>query len=618
MQNRRFLRLASLPAFAFALHAHIAHADTIYVAPTGTGDGTSAASATTITNASMKAKAGDTVILAGGVYHERIMPANKGTSSSWITFKAADGALPIIENTPDGTGAGSDDTEYVIFDGIATRHNLKLGFSNKYIDYCGGRNQSGGSQTSNGHFKYLNVIAEGSGVSGIGTFCATDITVQNAIVAHNGLGESWTSGVNLYGTYGGASVNTIKNVISFENIDISNDKSDGSGFIMDVGTKGALFQNNIAFRNGGSCFRITNSNNAQMINNTCWDNAQFDTQYADEIFFSTSGDSSGAIIRNNIIVPHSGKAAVGGSNSGSVSKDSCLILSAGAATPFFKSTANGDFSIVSGSTDVIDKGNATGAPTTDIGFDPKCIKAGTSSPNDYPICTGTEGVKNSCASKATWFKYKIDYDYIASIGGIKACFQPGMRMGKPDIGAFEAGTTITHGGASGTGGASNGGGNNGGASNGGAAGAAGAAGGGGKANTGGGNNGGASSGGSSSSNGGSSNGGSSNGGANATSGGNSNGNGGSSNGNGGSSNATGGALASSGGSSNGNGGSSNGLGGAAAKGGSSTSGGSGGGDSSGCSCSVVGTERASAGAYSLFGVAMALTGLRMRRRRARG
>lgn len=609
MQNRRFLRLASLPAFAFALHAHLAHADTIYVAPTGTGDGTSAASATTITNASMNAKAGDTVILAGGVYHERIMPANKGTSSAWITFKAADGALPIIENTPDGTGAGSDDTEYVIFDGIATRHNLKLGFSNKYIDYCGGSSQAGGSQTSNGHFKYLNVIAEGSGVSGIGTFCATDITVQNAIVAHNGLGESWTSGVNLYGTYGGASVNTIKNVISFENIDISKDKSDGSGFIMDVGTKGALFQNNIAFRNGGSCFRITNSNNAQMINNTCWDNAQFDTQYADEIFFSTSGDSSGAIIRNNIIVPHSGKAAVGGNNAGSVSKDSCLILAAGAATPFFTSTANGDFSITSGATDVIDKGNATGAPTTDVGFDPKCIKAGTSSPNDYPICTGTEGVKNSCASKATWFKYKIDYDYIASIGGIKACFQPGMRMGKPDIGAFEAGTTITHGGASGTGGGSS----TGGANNGGAAGAAG----GGTANMGGSSNGGSSNGGSQNSNGGSSNGGSSNGGANA-SGGSQSATGGSSNGNGGSSNAMGGAAATSGGSSNANGGTP-GNGGAMAKGGSSTTAGSsGGGDSSGCSCSVVGTERTSAGAYSLFGVAMALTGLRLRRRRARG
>ncbi|HET9931555.1 MAG TPA: right-handed parallel beta-helix repeat-containing protein [Polyangiaceae bacterium] len=610
MQNRRFLRLASIPAFAFALHAHLAHADTIYVSPTGSGDGTSAASPTTIPTASMNAKAGDTVILAGGVYHDRIMPANKGTSSAWITFKAADGALPIIENTADGTGAGSDDTEYVIFDGIATRHNLKLGFSNKYIDYCGGTSQAGGSQTSNGHFKYLNVIAEGSGVSGIGTFCATDVTIQNAIVAHNGLGESWTSGVNLYGTYGGPSVNTIKNVVSFENIDISKDKSDGSGFIMDVGTKGALFQNNIAFRNGGSCFRITNSNNAQMINNTCWDNAQFDTQYADEIFFSTNGDSSGAIIRNNIIVPHSGKAAVGGTNSGSVAKDSCLILAAGAATPFFTSTANGDFTLTSGATDLINKGATSGAPTTDIGFDPKCIKPGTSSPNDYPICTGTEGVKNSCASKATWFKYKIDYDYIASIGGIKACFQPGMRMGNPDIGAYEQGTVIAHGGASSTGGTSStGGGNNGGA--------AGAAGSGGKANTGGGNNGGASSGGTSSSSGGSSSGGSSSGGATANGGG-ATANGGSSSSNGGSSNASGGAVATSGGASNASGGAT-GMGGSMAKGGSATAAGSGGGSTdSGCSCTVVGNERASTGAYSLFGVAMALTGLRMRRRRARG
>jgi hypothetical protein len=69
-------------------------------------------------------------------------------------------------------------------------------------------------------------------------------------------------------------------------------------------------------------------------------------------------------------------------------------------------------------------------PTTDIGFDPKCIVKRT------PVMVG------EVARVSTW-QFDVDIDYIKSIGGVAKCFNPMMRSGTPDVGAYRAGPVTT-------------------------------------------------------------------------------------------------------------------------------------------------------------------------------
>lgn len=395
----------------------------IYVSPSGGGDGSSAQSPTSLNDANARVAAGDTVWLAGGVYSSSIAPRASGTAQAWITYQALDGALPIIDDA--GSGVNLTTSEYVVVDGVVARNNQYMGFTNQYTDMC-----SQGA-VNNGHLQFRNVIAEGNGISGIAFFCATGITIERAIVAHNGLGSSWSSGVNIYGSAGGASANVVRAVVAFENIDISEANTDGNGFIMDIGADGVLFENCVGFRNGGSCFRVTKSTNAQFINNTCWNNGQFDEPgYGDEIFFSNQGDEAGAVVRNNLLVASSGHAPIGWITTGFVDENN-IKLEGGVSAPFVQPDA-ADFRLAEGDGQAIDQGSASAAPETDIGFDPQCIKQGAGT---FPQC----GSSNGCDGKIGWFQYGIDYEYIERIGGVRYCFQPGARDAAPDIGAYEHG-----------------------------------------------------------------------------------------------------------------------------------------------------------------------------------
>jgi len=275
--------------------------------------------------------------------------------------------------------------------------------------------------------------------------------IQQSIVAHNGnLQPSWSSGVNLYTAGGSYQDNIIRRNVSFENIDISSHHSDGSGFILDQSSTGALFENNIGFRNGGSCIRV-NCPGSHVVNNTCYhdglepSDAQGLPAAPGEIYYSDATAKSGAVFQNNL-------AAASGYNNTQTAFGGPLptqttnyAVNANAATPFFVNPAgaNPDFHLTSSATaNIVDKGTASGAPTQDIGFDAKCIKSG--SPGG-----------------ASWWSYTIDYAYIASIGGVARCFNPATRSNTPDIGAYEYnGTTPATGGASGTGGTTSTGGSN--------------------------------------------------------------------------------------------------------------------------------------------------------------
>jgi hypothetical protein len=73
-------------------------ASTVYVAPGGTGDGTSANPFGRITDALSVAVAGDTVLLKPGTYSERIRTVRGGTSSRRLMIRAESDGTAILTN----------------------------------------------------------------------------------------------------------------------------------------------------------------------------------------------------------------------------------------------------------------------------------------------------------------------------------------------------------------------------------------------------------------------------------------------------------------------------------------------------------------------------------------
>ena len=271
--------------------------------------------------------------------------------------------------------------------------------------------------------------------NGIAFRSAVGVHIKQCIIAHNGssVTQSWSSGVDLFGVQGTYQDNVVESSVAFENVDMQH-HSDGSGFIVDdIGT-GATFVNNLGFRNGGSCIRLTTSTNTHIINNTCYHDgldeaAGTDPQYTQpkspgEIFFSSAATQTGSVMLNNLAAASGWnltQSAYFGSGPVKVAPYN-LAVDKNGATPFWVSPdgANPDFHLVAGSTTVIGTGTTTEAPATDIGFDPKCI---TKTP---PTGTGVP----------TWWIYSVDYNYIKAIGGIAQCFHPKARTGNPDLGAY--------------------------------------------------------------------------------------------------------------------------------------------------------------------------------------
>ncbi len=433
--------LISLVLLSFA---STGNAETLYASPTGTETSacTTRAAPCSLSGAASAAVAGDTVVLMDGIYQESLVVANSGTSDAWITFEADECATPIIEGEGAGpaddvqtTGVGSSEAEYVRFRGIVSR-GWNTGFGNGWV---------GGTDTtdvSNGHWDIENCIAYSNGRTGFTFYSASGFHLKNSISAHNGSStlHSWSSGVTLFEAAG--SENLVEGTVSFENTDAER-HTDGSGFIVDEESNGATFLNNLAFGNAGSCFRLTKSSGTRFINNTCFHNSQFGSQATGpsnpaELYFTNGGvTQEGVTFMNNIIVgtgqaPAGSEPVINQPPSGWMNN----VVTTGSVTFFMDPTgANPSFVPASGASDLIGKGSSSnGAPTEDLGFDPKCLVT------RAPVMVG------SVASES-WWQVDVDIEYIQSIGGVASCFNAAMRPGTPDIGAYQAGavTTVTPG-----------------------------------------------------------------------------------------------------------------------------------------------------------------------------
>jgi parallel beta-helix repeat protein len=424
--------------------ARPASAATLYVSPTGTAQTgcDTRANPCSLAGAAAAAVAGDTVVLMDGLYKTPLVPQNSGTASAWITFQADQCATPIIEgagvgptvDAMDDVGVYSKTAEYVRFVGLVSR-GWNEGFGNGWAD---GTNSTA---VSNGHWEIVNCIAYSNGRTGFTFFSASSFHLKNAISAHNGSSTvaSWSSGVTLFEATG---TNLVESTVSFENTD-QQMHTDGSGYIVDEASNNATFVNNLAFGNSGSCLRLTKSSGTRFVNNTCYRNAQFNAQAMGpsnpaELYFTNAGVTvQGVTFMNNVIVG-TGQAPAGTMPVVNMPTSgwSNNVVTTGTPTFFTAATGtNPSFVPAANDTMLTGKGGTGSAvPTTDIGLDPRCLVKRT------PIMVG------QVARVSTW-QYDVDIDYIKSIGGVAACFNPKTRSGTPDVGAYRAGavTTVTPG-----------------------------------------------------------------------------------------------------------------------------------------------------------------------------
>ena len=410
--------------------APLAHAATYYVAPEGSGADCTRAQPCALGTGAELAMAGDTVILMDGIYREPLHPENSGRPDAWITFRADDCALPIIEGDGEAavpnengelpSGVASNTGSYLRFIGIVSRY-WDSGFTNGWTGK--------GTTNSNGHIQYINCIGDGNGRTGMVLYSAPGITVRESIAAHNGGNPtgSWSSGIQLYAVQGTPEDNVIERNVSFENTDAERN-TDGSGFIVDEHTTGATFINNLAFRNGGSCMRLTRSSNTRMLHFSCFHNGMNPNAYSPtnpgEFYFTDQMSRDTAVVANSLVAASGTEADPEAflfpPESGLLNN---VTVDSG-PTPFYSDPAgtHPDFRPPQTAAAMVEnQGSQQWAPEVDIGFDPRCIVKRTP---EVPW-------------QKSWWEYSIDYDYIRSIGGVAQCFRPKHRTGGADVGAYE-------------------------------------------------------------------------------------------------------------------------------------------------------------------------------------
>lgn len=413
-----------------------------FVAPDGndTASGTSQSRPFRTLRRAMEAASqpGDTVWIRGGVYAADSTWSNQltflysGTPDAPITFRNYPGELPILDGAAlyeDGASGvepvapATAPVSHIRVIGLVARNWGTSGFSNGWPE-----NEP---NLASSDLSFIHCIADSNGVNGFSFAGASNVYIQGSIAAHNGARQpSWSSGFSLFEAGGN---NVLDGNVAFENIDVSarpefgGRPTDGNGFILDEGTTHGYLVNNIAFRNGGSCLKVTLSSGATLMNNTCIQNGQdANAQFNPEIYLSEQQSGQGTSLRNNAgIAGPRGLRDGNGIQFLSADRDQNNVFVAANNSPFTSVTGALDFRLNANATQLINQGTAQFAPGTDIGFDPRCIRQQSGQP--------------------FWWQYALDYDYIASVGGVAGCFAD--RVARPagggvDIGAYERNGTL--------------------------------------------------------------------------------------------------------------------------------------------------------------------------------
>jgi hypothetical protein len=269
--------------------AQLATDCTIYVSPSGGGNGANLSAPTTLGGAQNASTPGDIICMLGGSYSlgSTFNVTKSGTSSAWIVYKAyGDGAVNVNWTGPSGPGntmfrigqQGSfpNGPHYLEFNGLnLDGKNLATnGFS------CGGAH----------HLRFLHNTVKNTGGAGIAAIECDYLTSDHNIIFHDGYAPccGWTSGISynsnqFLDNYPGLHSVISNNTIAGE-FDLSTNHTDGNGIILDLScrsgctslasahTPPVLIMNNVVYMNGGKCILANIVSDFYIINNTCYKN----------------------------------------------------------------------------------------------------------------------------------------------------------------------------------------------------------------------------------------------------------------------------------------------------------------------------------------------------------
>jgi len=296
--------------------AQVATDCTLYVSPSGRGNGGSPSAPTTLTGAQKVSAPGDVICMIGGTYSlgSTFNLTRSGTSSAWIVYKAyGDGAVNIDWTGPSGPGnamfrigqqPGSfpNGPHYLEFNGLNLdgKNLATSGFS------CGGGH----------HLRFLNNTIKNTGGAGIQTVECDYLTTDHNLIFHNGFAPccGWTSAIsynsNQFFDNNAGLHNIISNNMLAGELDSSTNHTDGNGIILDLScpsgcgtlatahTPPVLIMNNVVYENGGRCISAYAVSNFYVINNTCYKNGEDLTMKRPPGSFVTNNSKTGYFVNN--------------------------------------------------------------------------------------------------------------------------------------------------------------------------------------------------------------------------------------------------------------------------------------------------------------------------------
>jgi uncharacterized protein YjdB len=318
---------------------------TIYVSPTGSGNGATEATAASVYTAFDYAMGpGTTIVFLDGTYNlvaDIYLWNRSGTAEAPIVIKAKNKHMAVLKGNNEYSSsrygvffvAGG---KHIVVDGLTVMHE------DNSLDQQYGINVStavgAGANGSNVQAEYVtikNCKVYGHGAGGISSADSDHITFENNIVYGNCSRSALnTSGISLYKPTALTSDSDYWSVIIRGNTVYNNvctlpfyyneggviyqspNPTDGNGIMLDLFDndygrpkygKRILIENNVCYKNGGSGIKSYKTSLARIINNTVYHNNTVLNQYgvSGEIFVFETGGVNGVYnegIYNNVVV----------------------------------------------------------------------------------------------------------------------------------------------------------------------------------------------------------------------------------------------------------------------------------------------------------------------------